>query len=384
MRIAIEATTVLAVSSGINVYIARSLEHLFNLDRDNQYILYVHRNSALRAFEGRYSNVSLRLFEGRRRTTWIQVSLPYLLRQEGAELLHSTSFVMPLFPRVPAVLTVYDLTTSFFPQNFVLKHRIVFGSFVPLSIRKADHIVAISESTKRDIVEHFKIPDDRITVVHGAAEDRFRQPADPARIAAVREKYRLPERYILFVGVIEPRKNVPGLLEAFASIAQRIPHHLVVAGGLGWKYDSVFATVRRLGLGERAVFPGFIADEDLVPLYQGAELFVYPSFYEGFGLPVLEAMSCGVPVVTSNLSSLPEVTGNAAELVDPQDIGQIAEAMHRVLTDEVRRRRMVQEGMARAAGYSWDTAARTLLGVYRSVGGVSRGASGGHSAPIGV
>jgi len=282
------------------------------------------------------------------------------------------------------VLTVYDLTTSFFPQNFVLKHRIVFGSFVPLSIRKADHIVAISESTKRDIVEHFKIPDDRITVVHGAAEDRFRRPADPARLAAVREKYRLPERYILFVGVIEPRKNVPGLLEAFASIAQRIPHHLVVAGGLGWKYDSVFTTVRRLGLGERVVFPGFIADEDLVPLYQGAELFVYPSFYEGFGLPVLEAMSCGVPVVTSNLSSLPEVTGNAAELVDPQDIGQIAEAMHRVLTDEVRRRRMVQEGMARAADYSWDAAARTLLGVYRSVGGVSRGTSGGHSAPIGV
>jgi len=209
---------------------------------------------------------------------------------------------------------------------------------------------------------------------------RFQPITDPDTLARVRNRYGLPERFILYVGTIEPRKNLTTLLEAYAALTSRVSNlqypisniHLVIAGRKGWLYEGFFRRLRELGLEREVVFPGFVPDEDLPALYSAAELFVFPSLYEGFGLPPLEAMACGTPVITSNSSSLPEVVGEVGIMVEPRDVRALAEAMELVLTDEGKRREMREKGLRQAARFSWKRTAQETLEVYRSVVGAER------------
>jgi len=238
---------------------------------------------------------------------------------------------------------------------------------MPHFVRAAGAVIAVSESTRRDLLAHLKVEPERVYVVYGGVAERFR-PASLAKIQEVRARYHLPERFILTVGTIEPRKNYLRLLEAYRRLLdQGYNEGLVIVGKLGWRYKTFFQRLRELNLEQSVTLLGFVADDDLPALYSAAEIFVYPSLYEGFGLPPLEAMACGIPVVASNTSSLPEVVGDAGLLVSPYETAALAAALKKLLDDASLRAALRARGFRQAAKFRWETAARCTLEVYKEV-----------------
>ncbi|MFB0545344.1 MAG: glycosyltransferase family 4 protein, partial [Anaerolineae bacterium] len=273
--------------------------------------------------------------------------------------------------RARAIVTVHDLSFMRTPQCAEPSLRAYLNKVVPRSIQRADLILADSHSTKRDIIELLGMDARKIQVVPAGVGERFHPIDDEATLEKVRRRYHLEEPFILSVSTLEPRKNFTGLIEAYAQLIergsqiQRIPHKLVIAGAKGWLYEEIFATVERLGLAGRVIFPGFVAEEDLPALYNLAALLAFPSLYEGFGLPPLEAMACGTPVVTSNSSSLPEIVGGVGIMIEATDTEGLVEAMRRALQDGELRRSMIEKGLEQAKKFSWRKAAEKLLGAYR-------------------
>ena len=314
-------------SAGINWYIRNLLTYLPRVDHNNCYTAFIG--------DKRFTSSELALKVSRLPTSkplvrifWEQVLQPFALQKEEVDLLHALAFVTPLLSPCPAVVTIYDLSFRLYPESFKRAKRFYLGLFTRLSARRARRIVAISESTKRDVVRLLGVPPDKVEVVYCGIDEAFR-PLAQDQVAAFRTKQGLPERFLFFVGTIEPRKNVTRLIEAFATLrpcdlaplrpcdpatlrpCALAPLKLVIGGAKGWFYQDVFARVEELGLGGEVMFPGYIPTSELPLWYNAAELFVYPSLYEGFGLPPLEAMACGTPVVAANTSALPEVVGQA-------------------------------------------------------------------------
>jgi glycosyltransferase involved in cell wall biosynthesis len=298
--------------------------------------------------------------------------LPAALRQQlfrawhvrgKIDLLHSPVSAIPLWFDAKTVMTVQDLAFEVYPEAAKWTGRLWFHLFVRRGAEKATRIIAISESTKRDLVRCYGISAEKIGVVYHCLPTIFRAVTNRKEIAA---KYRLPEKYILYVGTLERRKNIANLIRAFAA-ARRIgtlPHVLVLAGQRGWLYEDIFRTVEELNLKDQVIFLGYVPDEDLPGLYSAADLFVYLSRYEGFGLPVLEAMACGTPVLASNASSLPEVIGDAGIMVPPDDVEQAAVEMVRLLTDRALRGTMIERGLRWASTFSQERFIRQTLQVY--------------------
>lgn len=288
------------------------------------------------------------------------------------DLYHGTSFVMPPLHHAKGIMTIYDLSFMLFPQ-FHTREMQAFTKNIRRYAERSDCIIAISEQTKQDIVRLLDVPADKVRVTLLAADTRYRVIDDKHRLASVAATYGIDREYILYTGTLEPRKNVPAIIRAFQSIKRelKVPHRLVLAGKKGWLYDDIFAEVRAMDLEHEVIFTGYVPDEDLPFLYNGADLFVYPSFYEGFGLPPLEAMACGCPVITSSTSSLPEVVGAAGIMVDPRKPEELAEAMARVLGDNELLADMRRRGVERAATFSWERCARETLSIYRDVTGKS-------------
>jgi glycosyltransferase involved in cell wall biosynthesis len=284
----------------------------------------------------------------------------------GVDLFHATDHLLPYFRRIKSVFTLHDLIFLFHPETHKPLNRWFLTLMMPRFLRAADAVIAVSECTKRDAVRFYGIPEEKITVIYEGVNPRFRL-ASPEAIAAVRARYGLPEHFILYVGTIEPRKNLTALLEAFHHLLATHDLRLVFVGKKGWLYEGFFRRLRELGLEDRVIFTGYVPDEDLPAIYSAADLFVFPSLYEGFGLPVLEAMACGTPVVCSNTSSLPEVAGDAALLVDPADVRALAGAMERVLTDETLRADLQARGLEQARRFSWARAAQETMQVYENV-----------------
>lgn len=299
--------------------------------------------------------------------------VPAALRRLRVDVFHGMDHVgIPLVGRTGKyVVTVHDVIPLVLPETFTLRHRLVVRTALARIRRAADLAIVPSRVVKDDVVRRLGLPDDRVMVTPEGCEARFR-PAPAEAVDAAAARYRLPPRYVLAVGTLEPRKNLGALLHAFARLRRRgsvDPElHLVLAGARGWLDAPIFRTVRSLGLEQAVRFPGFIDDDDLPAVYSGAALFVFPSLYEGFGLPLLEAMACGVPVVTSNVASMPEVAGGAALLVDPRDVDGLAAAVAQGLRDEPMRARLRAAGIARARRFSWETAARRTLDAYASLG----------------
>jgi glycosyltransferase involved in cell wall biosynthesis len=297
------------------------------------------------------------------RILWEQAIQPWSVRRSGVELLHGPAFVGPLASGCPFVVTVHDLSFLLFPLGFRALNRVYLRTFTRLSARRARRVIAVSESTKRDLVQYYDLAAAQVDVVHNGVDSSFRPlPAD--QVTAFRAKQGLPERFILFVGTLEPRKNVVRLIEAYARLPRTRPP-LMLVGGKGWLYDEVFARIEALNLSSEVRFVGFVPAEDLPWWYNAAHLFVYPSLYEGFGLPPLEAMACGTPVVASKASSLPEVVGQAGLLVDPADVEALAASMEQALYDPDQREKMQRAGLAQAQGFSWQKAARRTVNSYR-------------------
>jgi glycosyltransferase involved in cell wall biosynthesis len=285
----------------------------------------------------------------------------------GAELYHATEHLLMPLRHVPTVLTVHDLIFHLFPQHHKRLNYWYLNAAMPLYCHRAKAIIAVSQATKRDLVRIYGLDPAKITVVHEAAAPHF-TPALPAQVAQVRARYALPNQYLLHVGTIEPRKNLNRLLEAVHRLREAGEDvHLVVVGSKGWLYQGFFQRLEELDLEDAVQLPGYIPDADLPAVYSGASSVVVPSLYEGFGLPLLEAMSCGAPVVCSNASSLPEVGGDAARYFDPTDVPAMADAILTVWRDEALREAMRQRGLARAAQFSWAQAAEETQIVYEQV-----------------
>jgi|YNPNPStandDraft_1061719.scaffolds.fasta_scaffold47617_2 glycosyltransferase involved in cell wall biosynthesis len=285
----------------------------------------------------------------------------------GAELFHATEHLLPPLAHVPTVLTVHDLVFERYPQYHKLWNYIFLKSAMPLFCRRATAIIAVSEATKTDLQAFYGLDPARITVIPEAAAPSFvPQPAE--RVEAVRRRYGLPPRYILSVGTIEPRKNLSRLIDACGPLlGMGLSDGLVIVGGKGWLYEGFFAHLERIPWRDKVILPGFVADEDLPAVYSGALVTVQPSLWEGFGLPVLEAMACGSPVCTSNTSSLPEVGGDAARYFDPTDTEAMRSVLTEVLRDPELRQEMRRRGLARAAAFSWRNTAERTLALYEQV-----------------
>lgn len=284
----------------------------------------------------------------------------------GAELFHATEHLLLPLCHVPTVLTVHDLIFHLFPQHHKRLNYWYLRLTMPLYCRRAQAIITISETSKGDLLRCYGLPADKVTVVYEAAAPHFR-PATAEAIAAVRRRYGLPERYVIFVGTIEPRKNLSRLLEALCLLHEGGDDvRLVIVGRRGWLYEDFFRRLQKLPPGA-VIFTDYAPDEELPALYSGAVLAALPSLYEGFGLPVLEAMACGTPVACSRASSLLEVGGEAAAYFDPTDVEDMAGVIHQVLADEERQAEMRARGLAQAARFSWSRAAEETMAVYENV-----------------
>ncbi|MEW5960376.1 MAG: glycosyltransferase family 1 protein [Chloroflexota bacterium] len=378
MRIGIDYTAALKQSGGIGRYTRGLITTLAHLDDKNSYTLLATPDApraGLQPFQAR-QNFCHKIYPLPERWLtigWHRFFLPVPVEWLAGplDLFHSPNFILPPTRHAKTLLTVHDLSFMRHPQGAVESLRRWLKKVVPRSLARADHILADSQSTKQDLIDIFNLDADTITVVGAGVEERFRPITDPAVLAAIRRRYRLPpqDKLILGLGTLEPRKNFTGLIAAFNRSPVRATHHLVIAGGKGWLYDDIFAAAAASPAADRIHLIGFVADTDLPALYSLADIFAYPSHYEGFGIPVIEALACGTPVICANNSSLPEVAGPAALLVEATDLAALAEGLQRLATDPALRRQAIEQGLQQARQFTWTAAARRLLAVYRQLAG---------------
>lgn len=364
LRVAIDCRPVTAPKTGDRTYVLNLIRALARVDSSNHYLLYTAEPTDLTRF-GK-PNFDPVVLPSDPPWWWTPFTFPDDLARSQVSVAH-VQYIIPLSRPVPVITTIHDLAFRRFPGLFPLKHRVLLNTLVPLSAWRAAHVITGSESTRADLLNFYRLPPERVTVTPYAADPIYR-PMDREEAArAARGRFGLKTPFILSVGVLQPRKNLTRLVQAFASIARQIPHSLVLVGKWGWAHDQLRQALKRASLGDRIAFTGYVADADLPVLYNAAELFVYPSLYEGFGLPPLEAMACGTPVIAGRESSLPEVVGTAGVLVDPRDTRAIATAMADLLSDARERERLGRAAVERAARFSWDMTAELTLRVYRSV-----------------
>jgi glycosyltransferase involved in cell wall biosynthesis len=350
-------------SAGINWYVYNLLRHLPAADPALYYTVFLGERR-YRGAPGLDLHVSrLPTQQPMVRILWEQAIQPWAVRRSGIDLLHSPAFVGPMAGGCPFVVTVHDLSFLDYPQNFRAMNRSYLRVLARRSVLRARRVIAVSQSTRDDLVKHYGLSPERIDVVYNGVDAGF-HPLSAGEIDSFRARNGLPGQFILFVGTLEPRKNVVRLIEAYAHLAGDRPH-LVLVGGKGWLYQEVFERVEGLGISDRVHLVGYVPADELCLWYNAALMFVYPSLYEGFGLPPLEAMACGTPVITSTASSLPEVVGRAALLVDPTDVAALATAMARVLGDPGLRAEMRAAGLERAQHFSWQESARRTVDSYR-------------------
>lgn len=378
MNIIIDARRLLPIhmKTGMFYYTENLIKHIVRIDIENQYFLFY--GAGLRQ-HSTYPSISdapnlhnklirmpTRLYRFIERKWPLFPIGPWLGKYD---VFHSPTFLAPLYVR-RCVLTIMDMIAFKFPHFYPpdLEFTNLLRQCLPTLSKQAARIITISESSKRDIVDILQIPAERVVVTPLAASTQYQLMNDQKIIERIKAKYGIMGSYICHLGTLEPRKNIVALVKAYAKLkAKSLPHFLLLVGNKGWFCEEIFIAISQLGLEKDVIIPGYVGDEDVPALLNGADLFVYPSFYEGFGLPILEAMSCGVPVITSNVSSLPEVVGDAAILIDPNDVDQLAAAMEKVLSDASLKEELRRKGLERAKQFSWDKTAYKTLRVYEEV-----------------
>ena len=371
MRIGIDATAIGAKpSTGMGVYCLNLVESLLASDSRNEYVIYCCQQvcEPLRRFRER---VEFRVSPVNHRKMAEQLWLPIAMRRDGLDVFHGTCG-LPRGVPCASVLTVHGLSWRVIPEVFTPMQRMYWIQCSEKRMHAVTRMVAISQWTKDLMIQRFRIPADRIDIVyHGVDRGEFRRIEDAGVIADMKKRNTLPDRYILFLSSVLPVKNVPVLIEAYEQLVNDerfAPLKLVIAGIKGWGYPAAEKAVAERGLGDRVIFTGKFPGDDLATLYSAAELFVLPSQYEGFGIPLIEAFSCGTPVITTTASCLPEVAGEAAVLVEPGHSAPLRDAMADVLSSPARQATMVEAGYARAENFTWQrTAERTLASYERAV-----------------
>jgi len=372
MRIGIDYTSAVQQGAGIGRYTRGLVAALAELDQVNEYVLFsAGRDRTGRVWPPRFHLRSLPLKDRHLALIWqrLRLPLPVELVTGPVDIFHSPDFVLPPVRKARTVLTVHDLSFMRYPECSSAHLLEYLMGAVPRSVRRADVVLADSESTRQDLIELLHVPEERLLLVYPGVEERFAPGVEESVIEGALRRYGLHRPYILGLGTLQPRKNFCRLIRAFDLLRRQhpVPHSLVIGGSKGWLYEEIFDTVRELGLQEMVLLPGFVADEDLPALYCAADVFAFPSLYEGFGIPVLEAMRCGTPVVTTRVSSLPEVAGDAALLVSPDDVAALAEALWRLTDDSALRNDLRQRGFQQVTQFTWKQAAKGLLDVYTQI-----------------
>jgi glycosyltransferase involved in cell wall biosynthesis len=374
MRIAVDLSPAVHHHAGIGRYAHELVTALTAHDHANEYVAFYNAPRGDECPDAPLDRLPAYVRRASAKRLRFQVLLAHLTGATldhwlpPCDLFHATDYLLPPLRRARAVLTIYDLTYLFFPEYHLPLNRWYLTLMLPRLARCADAIIAISENTRRDLMRLIKLPTEKISVIPLGVNRAFQPIQDPRELIRVRAKYKLPPCFILYFGTIEPRKNLLTLLDAYRVLLTNDPAtpDLVIAGNKGWLYQPVLKRVRELGLAERVRFTNWIDEQDAPALMNAAAVFVYPSLYEGFGLPPLEAMACGTPVVCSNASSLPEVVGDGGVLVEPRDAGGFAQAIARTLGDQVLRAKLRHQGLEQASKFSWERTARETLAVYET------------------
>ena len=353
--------------AGVGNYTAHLLAALLEINSDYEYLLY--SNRPLGKLEPALSKATqVKGYLSSSRWLWMQLVLPRVIVESDPDLCHFTNALAPLQQPTPFALTIHDASLFLYRQYHPRSRLLAIRLLLPVLARRADAIITVSEYARNDIIQNLQLPQDKVHVVYEAPAADFKPVTDEQRLAALRRKYNLPEKYILAVGALEPRKNLTRLVRALSNLHKRgNPATLVMAGPMGWMMEGFERQIDKLGLKNYVRYLGYVPAEELPGLYTLATLFAFPSLYEGFGLPPLEAMACGTPVLTSQYSAMAEVCADAAHLVNPRDEEELADALWQLLCDEGWRQELSQRGLERARLFSWQRAAEQTIAVYQHV-----------------
>jgi len=400
MRVGIDCRTILnpgyGEAAGVGHYTFFLVSNLLKIDKKNEYVLFFDNLLSKDAAEEMIAgapNAKIKFFPFHQYKHYLPFAFSHLLtasaiEKEKLDVFHSPAYTLPLAYKGKSIITVHDLAIyknpKWFPGKFLIGQRFSTKTVVPKSFKKATKIIAVSNHTKKDITEIFKIKPERIKVIYEGVEFR-NLPSKKDTVCGVKSevcfedlkiKYGLKDNYILFLGTIEPRKNIVGLVRAFCKLVWKDERfgkkdQLILAGARGWKYENIFKEIevcrKKIGVRGEIKYIGYVPGREKFTLIKGATCFVFPSFYEGFGLPVLEALSLGVPTITSNKSSLPEIVGQAAVLVDPGEPEEISAALEKILTDKIFEEELKKGGEAQAKKFNWEKCARETLEIYKEV-----------------
>ncbi|MBI5586993.1 MAG: glycosyltransferase family 4 protein [Deltaproteobacteria bacterium] len=380
MRIGINALYLLPGKvGGSEIYVRNLVKWLSRVDSANEYFIFVNRESA-GVFESlapgaKIVECPIRAASRPLRILWEQIALPFQAGRRKLDILLSAGMTSPFFCTVPSIVVIYDLQHINQPENFNRWYLFFLKAVIYLSAKTSKGVITLSEKSKEDIVRLYNISPERVGVTYMASDSEAFFKRGAAEVASIRKKYGLPERFILYIASSLPHKNYRRLLSAFKSVkGTNSGIKLVLIGARDYGRDAIIGTIEELGLTEDVKFLGWLPFEDIPLIYSAAELFVFPSLHEGFGIPVVEAFACGVPVVCSGIEPLKEVAAGAACLVDPLSVEEMAEGIGKVLTERPLRERLVRDGLKRAAEFSWEKTARETLSI---MGEFLKGRQGG-------
>ncbi|MGE0129585.1 MAG: glycosyltransferase family 4 protein [Blastocatellales bacterium] len=372
MHIGIDAHAIGARQGGNETYIRNLIKSLAGIDGENRYTIYLANARAAaqwrEGFTNQYKNFSVRLLPPPTPLVRVPVFLAYELFRRPVDVLH-VQYTAPPFCRVPVVATIHDLAFERMPETFTRRGSFQLKLTVRRTAKKAARIATVSEYSRQDLLGIYKLPPEKVVVTYNGIESHFTpQQASPNEAEQIRQRFGVSRDFLLAVGSLQPRKNLVRLIRAYSKLRSEredFTPQLVIVGRKLWLTDGIFDEVNRQRWADDVILTGYVADEDLPALYRAARAFVYPSLFEGFGLPPLEAMACGTPVVTSGVSSLPEVTGDAALLIDPNDEQALANALIEILNNERLRVELREKGIAQAGKFTWRDAAEKTLRLYR-------------------
>lgn len=351
--------------AGVGTYSYNLVKYLTEVDKENEYILFCDKRSISQVPSA--DNFSKRIISESVFSPSHQLFFSITLRKQELDIFHAAHFIVPLFLSCPCVVTIHDLIPLVFPPSMPSKvGRAYYKRVNNKVISKAGMIIAVSESTKKDIVENFGVSEQKIQVIYNGVGEEFDIVKNENLINRAKERNKISSSFLLNVGNPKPHKNWLRLIEAFASLGNVVKdHQLVLVGSPDPRYPEIRRLIKQLRLEDKVIITGFVKENDMPLLYNAADAFIFPSLYEGFGLPVLEAMACGTPVVCSNTSSLLEVAGDSALMVDPADKASIAEGIKKILSDEKLREGLSEKGLKRKDLFSWTKTAQQTLDVYK-------------------
>lgn len=374
MKIAIDGSIIGEEITGTGFYITNLINGLMKIDNLNNYYIFGDEKCLRKYIKLDKKNFKIvqRKFKNRIiKVLWEYFIFPFELKKLRIDILHSPNYITPLLKLgFKIVLTIHDLTFLLFPEKHTITKRLLFGKMVPIFIKMSDKIVSVSENTKKDILKFFNVLEAKIIVTYESYPDYYNYSIDKEKAKEILVKYGIEKKYILYIGMIEPRKNIISILKAFVELDKELEIDLVIVGKKGWYFKEIeeyMMKIEKLKLRNNIIFTGYVPEEELKYFYKVALMFIYPSLYEGFGLPPLQAMACGIPVITSNISSLPEVVGDAAIKINPHDLGELKNSIKWLYKNKEKRDKLIKKGLENSKKFSLENVALNVLSVYNSL-----------------